>query len=78
MKQRPEAMNIYLLLTGCATFATGVIGSVSMVYQIETVKLNPLQLVLVGTELESTCFIIQIPTGVLAEVYSRRLALVIG
>jgi DHA3 family tetracycline resistance protein-like MFS transporter len=49
-----------------------------MVYQIETVKLNPLQLVLVGTVLESTCFIFQIPTGVLADVYSRRLAVVIG
>ncbi len=49
-----------------------------MVYQIETVKLNPLQLVLVGTTLEVTCFLCQVPTGVLADTYSRRLSVVIG
>ena len=40
--------------------------------------LNPLQLVLVGTVLEISCFLTQVPTGVLADVYSRRLAVIIG
>ena len=41
-------------------------------------KLSPLQLVLVGTALETVCFLCQVPTGVLADVYSRRLAVILG
>ena len=42
------------------------------------VGLNPLQLVLVGTTLEVTAFIFEIPTGVVADTYSRRLSVIIG
>ena len=49
-----------------------------MVYQVERVGLNPLQLVLVGTVLEISVFIFEIPTGVVADVYSRRLSVIIG
>ena len=42
------------------------------------VKLNPLQLVLVGTVLEFVAFVCQMPTGVLADIYSRRLAVTLG
>jgi DHA3 family tetracycline resistance protein-like MFS transporter len=40
--------------------------------------MNPLQLVLVGTTLEVTCFLFQVPTGVIADLYSRRLSVVAG
>lgn len=50
----------------------------SMVYQVTVVGLNPLQLVLVGTVLEVSYFLLEIPTGVVADVYSRRLSIVIG
>jgi len=49
-----------------------------MVYQATTVGLNPLQLVLVGTMLETTVFLFELPTGVVADVYSRRLSVIIG
>lgn len=73
-----SAPTLYLIIAGCGTFATSVVFAISMIYQIETVKLNPLQLVLVGTALEIACFLCQIPTGVLADTYSRRLAVIIG
>ena len=38
----------------------------------------PLQLVLVGTTLELACFLFEIPTGIVADLYSRRLSVVIG
>ncbi len=41
-------------------------------------ELTPLQLVLVGTTLEAAIFIFEIPTGVVADVFSRRLSIVIG
>lgn len=40
--------------------------------------LDPLQLVVVGTVLEATCFVFEVPTGVIADLRSRRLSLVIG
>jgi DHA3 family tetracycline resistance protein-like MFS transporter len=49
-----------------------------MVYQATVVGLSPLQLVLVGTALEATVFVFEVPTGVVADVRSRRLSIVIG
>ena len=49
-----------------------------MVYQVEVAGLTPLQLVLVGTALEISAFTFEIPTGVVADVYSRRLSVIIG
>ena len=49
-----------------------------MVYQVETVGLGPLELVLVGTILELTAFLFEIPTGVVADLKSRRLSIIIG
>nr|MBF6589753.1 MFS transporter [Ktedonobacterales bacterium] len=40
--------------------------------------LNALQLVLNGTALEGTIFLLQVPTGVLADVYSRRRCIILG
>ncbi len=75
---RFKPYTIYLLLSGVIAFALSTIFTINGVYQVEVVKLNPLQLVLVGTMLESVAFVCQIPTGVIADVYSRRLAVIIG
>jgi len=75
---RLTAYTVYLLLSGISSFALYMIFTINMVYQVEIVKLNPLQLVLVGTMLEVVVFLCQIPTGVIADVYSRRLSVVIG
>jgi len=55
-----------------------MIFTASSVYQITMVGLTPLQLVLVGTTLEVTAFVFEIPTGVVADIYSRRLSVIIG
>ena len=68
----------YLILGGASTFFSTIITTLNSVYQLEVAHLNPLQLVLVGTVLEISCFLTQVPTGVLADVYSRRLAIIIG
>src|SRR5258708_60308 len=48
------------------------------VYRVQVVGMTPLQLVLVGTVLEITCFTFEVPTGVVADTYSRRLSVVLG
>lgn len=54
------------------------VATVSIVYQITQANLDPFQLLIVGTVLEATVFLFEIPTGVVADVYSRRLSLLIG
>lgn len=73
-----SASTVYLIYSGASSFFFALIVTVNLVYQLELAKLNPLQLVLVGTALETVCFVCQVPTGVLADVYSRRLAVILG
>ena len=76
--KRISAYPVYLILSGADGMISSVIFTVNMIYQVTIVGLNPLQLVLVGTTLEATAFIFEIPTGVVADVYSRRLSVIIG
>jgi DHA3 family tetracycline resistance protein-like MFS transporter len=55
-----------------------MMASVSITFQATEADLNPLQLVLVGTVLEATVFFCEVPTGVVADAYSRRLSVIIG
>ncbi len=71
-------IRIFLILRGGTAFFHTLIFTVNMVYQAETVGLSPLQLVLVGTTLEMSAFLFEAPTGILADVYSRRLSVIIG
>ena len=75
---KADAYKLYLLLSGMQSFAMTMVFTVNLVYQVKQVGLNPLQLVLVGTCLELTAFLMEIPTGVVADVYSRRLSVIIG
>jgi len=51
---------------------------VMAVYLVQELHLSPLQLVLMGTVMEAAVFLFEIPTGVVADTYSRRLSLIIG
>jgi len=51
---------------------------VMAVYLVRELHLSPLQLVLMGTVMEAVIFVCEIPTGVVADTYSRRLSLIIG
>ena len=73
-----NAYTTYLILTGWDGSVAWFIFTVSSIYQATVVGLNPLQLVLVGTTLEATAFIFEVPTGIVADVYSRKLSIIIG
>jgi DHA3 family tetracycline resistance protein-like MFS transporter len=51
---------------------------VTAVYLVRELHLSPLQLLLVGTAMEAAIVLFEVPTGVVADTYSRRLSLVIG
>lgn len=69
---------VYFVLSGASTFANATMWTVGTVYFVTSVGLNPLQLVLVGTVLETSYFLLEVPTGVVADLYSRRLSVIIG
>ena len=75
---KADAYRLYLLAMGLSAFATTLAYTVHLVYQVKQVGLNPLQLVLIGTTLELTALLTEIPTGVVADVYSRRLSIIVG
>ena len=77
MFQRSAAA-VYLLLEGGLAFAFGVIFTLTTLYRIEIVGLDPLQLVLVGTMLEVGVLLLEIPTGVVADTISRRRSIILG
>lgn len=75
---KAEAYRLFLFFSAVQAFALTTVFTINLVYQVKVVGLNPLQLVLVGTTLELTAFLMEIPTGVVADVYSRRLSVILG
>src|SRR5690554_4277442 len=65
-------------MAGCSALFFAIFATVSSVYRIQDAGLNPFQLLLVGTALEAAVFLFEIPTGVVADVYSRRTSIIIG
>lgn len=77
-KSNLNAYTVYLIYSCITSFSFSLIFTVNLVYQVEAARLNPFQLVLVGTVLEIVAFVCQVPTGVLADIYSRRTAVILG
>lgn len=72
------AERLYLTQGLARGLAIGVALAMYGLYVVRDVGLNPLQLVLLGTGLEAAKFVAEIPTGIVADAYSRRLSVVIG
>ena len=69
---------LYLFISFNSSMFFSLVFTVNILYQITVANLNPLQLVLLGTILEAAIFIFEIPTGVLADLKSRKLSIVVG
>ena len=52
--------------------------TVNLIYFVTILGLDPLQMVLVGTVLELSVFLFEIPTGVVADTVSRKISIIIG
>jgi DHA3 family tetracycline resistance protein-like MFS transporter len=73
--RRADATRLYYVLQVLLFMPTWVVMSV---YLVRELHLSPLQLVLMGTFMEAAVFLFEVPTGVVADTYSRRLSLIIG
>ena len=73
--RRPSATNVYYGLQFLLYMPTWV---VIAVYLVRELDLSPLELILMGTAMEAAVFLFEVPTGVVADTYSRKLSLIIG
>ena len=78
MVNKLSAYKTYLLFSAITAMCFSLVATVMIVYHIETVHLNPLQVILGGTTLVVACFIFEFPTGIVADVYSRIVTILIG
>lgn len=76
--KKMDAYTVYLLMRGGHVFAMRLAFTMFLVFQVEVLHMNPLELVLAGTVLEVVYFLFEVPTGVVADLFSRRLSVLIG
>ena len=75
---RIEASKVYYFIEFTSSAFFSMMFVVISLYEATVAGLTPMQLVLVGTTLEVSAFLFEIPTGVVADVFSRRLSIIIG
>jgi len=75
---KEKAYHTFLIYSAATAFLFSLIFTVSQLYRMNIAHFTPFQLVLVGTILELSCFIFEIPTGILADLKSRKLSIIIG
>jgi DHA3 family tetracycline resistance protein-like MFS transporter len=69
---------VYLVLSAGWPLFFSTLAVTNLVYQVQVAHLDPLRLLLVGSVLELTCLVFQVPTGLFADAFSRRLAVATG
>ena len=73
-----NAKFVYLFIEFTASAFFAMMFVVTSLYEATVAGLTPVQLILVGTALEVSAFVFEVPTGIVADVYSRRLSIIIG
>jgi DHA3 family tetracycline resistance protein-like MFS transporter len=73
--RRADARRLYFALEFFLSMPAFVFTAVHLVRDL---NMSPLQLVLMGTVMEATIFVSEIPTGVLADTYSRRASIIVS
>ena len=75
---RVDPTKVYLFIEFTASMCFSMMFVVTSLYEATVAGLTPVQLILVGTTLELSAFLFEVPTGIVADVYSRRLSIIIG
>jgi DHA3 family tetracycline resistance protein-like MFS transporter len=76
--KRLDAVKVFYGMEFFDTLGLQAAFTVWAVYLVQDVGVNPFQLVLLGTVSEVAIFLFEVPTGVVADTYSRRLSIIIG
>ncbi|QMS84680.1 MFS transporter [Candidatus Xianfuyuplasma coldseepsis] len=69
---------LYIILRSVMGLAFNMSFMATAIYRIDVANLEIYQLILVGSALEIAIFLFEVPTGVVADLKSRRLSIIIG
>lgn len=72
------AYRAHLVLSFVIEFATVLIWTGFAVFQLTVIGMSPFQIVIVGSIFEITILLCEVPTGVIADLVSRRLSVILG
>ncbi|CAM3625350.1 MFS transporter [Deinococcus saxicola] len=78
MLKTSDPTRVYLALSAGLSFAFALAYTLQGLYFVIVAGLDPLQLLLIGAALEGAAFVLEVPTGVVADVYSRRRSVILG
>jgi len=78
MPRRLDPHRCWLLYRGIESVAFAVGWTMAAVFFVTELGMSPLELILTGTALEVAYFLFEVPTGIVADTYSRRASIVIG
>jgi len=78
MLRKLDAYKLYIGLQFFNSLFFSMIFVVTSFYEATVAGLSGLQLVLIGTTVEVTILLFEVPTGIVADAYSRRLSVIIG
>lgn len=73
-----HASQVYLLIVFMMALASSTMFTTYSIYYVTVLGLRPFELVLIGTVLEITVLVFEGITGVVADMYSRRLSVITG
>jgi len=75
---RRRAAGLYIVSKGLEGLFFWAVVALYLLYHHDVAGLNPFQMVILGTVLETCVFFLEVPTGVVADRVSRRLSMAIG
>lgn len=77
-RSRVNPYRLYLAMRVGLSFLVSMGFTTAVVYRVEAGGMNPFELLMIGTILEVTYLVFQLPTGFLADLVSRRACVVAG
>ena len=75
---RSRAATCFLAFEGAWSLLHALAFTLALLFQVQVAHLSPFELIMLGTAMEAACFLFEIPTGVVADLYSRRLSALVG
>ena len=76
--RRHSPRTVWYAIEALSSLYGAMVFTFAAIYFVRELDASPLQLVLIGTVMELAYFIFEVPTGALADTYSRRLSVIVG
>lgn len=73
-----KIQQLYYAVSSSRSLIIQMVFTLNAIYYVTTAELNALQLVLIGTILEVSILLFELPTGLVADLYGRKRSMVIG